>query len=87
VDSFSHAVTASIKLNLGMMATPTTTRTGKRNMRTPPQHDLLEQCIGNNSPHICLACSEEFMVDPFFLISARLKCKEGKFAEGLRAIS
>jgi hypothetical protein len=79
---------------------------GKKKYAYHPQHDLLKECIGNDSPHICLACSEEFMVDSLSPISACPKCesdqiidtwelkgkqcpkcKEGKFVEGLRAIS
>ncbi len=28
-----------------------------------PNHERLAHCIGNDSPHICLACGVEFMVD------------------------
>ena len=28
-----------------------------------PHHDLLELCIGNDEPHLCLACGAEAMVD------------------------
>lgn len=28
-----------------------------------PNHDELERCIGNDSPHICLACAATFTVD------------------------
>ncbi len=28
-----------------------------------PDHEQLEKCIGNDSPHLCLGCGAEFMVD------------------------
>ena len=28
-----------------------------------PHHDLMARCIGNDSPHLCLACGAEVMVD------------------------
>jgi DNA-directed RNA polymerase subunit RPC12/RpoP len=28
-----------------------------------PDHDRLAKCIGNDSPHLCLGCGNEFLVD------------------------
>lgn len=28
-----------------------------------PDHDRLARCIGNDSPHLCLACGAKFTVD------------------------
>ena len=28
-----------------------------------PDHERLSLCIGNDSPHLCLACGNEFVVD------------------------
>ena len=28
-----------------------------------PDHERLARCIGNDTPHLCLACGEEFVVD------------------------
>ncbi len=28
-----------------------------------PDHERLARCIGNDSPHVCLACGNEFNVD------------------------
>lgn len=28
-----------------------------------PDQESLARCIGNDSPHLCLSCGEEFMVD------------------------
>lgn len=36
---------------------------GKKQYAYHPDHGLLEKCIGNDSPHLCLECGEEFMVD------------------------
>ncbi len=36
---------------------------GEKQYAYHPDHDRLERCIGNDSPHLCLACGTEFMVD------------------------
>jgi hypothetical protein len=28
-----------------------------------PDHEALARCVGNDSPHLCLACGQKFMVD------------------------
>ncbi len=28
-----------------------------------PQHELLDRCIGNDEPHLCVACGDESRVD------------------------
>jgi DNA-directed RNA polymerase subunit RPC12/RpoP len=40
-----------------------------------PNHEALARCIGNDSPHLCLSCGKEFMVDSRDPISACPKCK------------
>ena len=36
---------------------------GEKQYAYHPDHDLLEKCIGNDTPHLCLYCGHEFMVD------------------------
>ena len=36
---------------------------------------LLELCIGNDSPHLCLSCGHEFMVDSNARITECPQCK------------
>ena len=40
-----------------------------------PDHEKLGRCIGNDSPHLCLSCGQDFMVDSRAPISACPKCK------------
>jgi len=28
-----------------------------------PDHERLSRCIGNDTPHLCLSCAHEFLVD------------------------
>ena len=44
-----------------------------------PDHDRLAQCIGNDSPHLCLSCGHEFMVDSRAPVSACPKCIASEF--------
>jgi DNA-directed RNA polymerase subunit RPC12/RpoP len=39
-----------------------------------PDHERLALCIGNDSPHICLACGGEFMVDSLAPVAACPDC-------------
>lgn len=39
-----------------------------------PDHENLARCIGNDSPHLCLACGEEFMVDSRAPVEKCPKC-------------
>ena len=36
---------------------------GKKQYAHHPDHERLALCIGNDRPHLCLACGKEFMVD------------------------
>lgn len=36
---------------------------GRKHYAYHPDHKRLAQCIGNDSPHLCLACGAEVMVD------------------------
>jgi DNA-directed RNA polymerase subunit RPC12/RpoP len=40
-----------------------------------PDHENLDRCIGNDSPHLCLACGEEFMVDSRSSLEECPKCR------------
>jgi len=39
-----------------------------------PNHEQLARCIGNDSPHHCLGCGAEFMVDSRAPIAACPSC-------------
>lgn len=45
-----------------------------------PNHEKLAQCIGNDSPHLCLTCGEEFMVDTQAPAMLCPKCGGGEAA-------
>jgi len=54
-----------------------------------PDHEKLDRCIGNDSPHICLSCGAEIMIDSRKPVSVCPKCKHTELAdtfklEGLR---
>jgi hypothetical protein len=36
---------------------------GKKTYAYHPDHERLARCVGNDVPHICLACAEEFVLD------------------------
>jgi DNA-directed RNA polymerase subunit RPC12/RpoP len=37
--------------------------TGRKQNAYHPHHERLARCIGNDSPHLCLACGKKFNVD------------------------
>ena len=37
--------------------------TGCKQYAYHPDHERLARCIGNDSPHLCLACGKEFNID------------------------
>ena len=39
-----------------------------------PDHKRLALCIGNDSPHLCLVCGNEFMVDSRAPVSTCPRC-------------
>ena len=39
-----------------------------------PNHDLLDLCVGNDVPHICLDCGTEFNIDSRWPIDTCPKC-------------
>jgi DNA-directed RNA polymerase subunit RPC12/RpoP len=36
---------------------------GEKRYAYHPNHDALARCVGNDTPHLCLRCGEEFNVD------------------------
>ncbi len=36
---------------------------GTKHYAYHPDHEALARCVGNDSPHLCLACGEEFLLD------------------------
>ena len=46
-----------------------------------PDHERLALCIGNDSPHLCLACGDEFMVDSLAPVEACPKCGAAEIAD------
>jgi predicted RNA-binding Zn-ribbon protein involved in translation (DUF1610 family) len=46
-----------------------------------PDHERLDRCIGNDSPHLCLACGESLMVDSRVPVTACPKCGERELAD------
>ena len=54
---------------------------GEKQYAYHPDHDALDRCIGNDSPHLCLECGEEFMVDSRAPTEACPKCGAKEFAD------
>lgn len=46
-----------------------------------PDHERLARCIGNDSPHVCLACGEEFKVDSRAPTTECPKCRAADIAD------
>jgi predicted Zn-ribbon and HTH transcriptional regulator len=47
---------------------------GEKQYAYHPDHENLAKCIGNDSPHLCLGCGAESMVDSRAPIKACPKC-------------
>ena len=47
---------------------------GEKQYAYHPNHDKLVRCIGNDSPHICLDCGEQFKVDSRSPLTKCPKC-------------
>jgi DNA-directed RNA polymerase subunit RPC12/RpoP len=54
---------------------------GRKQYAYHPDHKALDRCVGNDSPHICLACGEEFNVDSRAPVAECPKCMAGDIAE------
>jgi hypothetical protein len=48
---------------------------GKKCYAYHPDHEALAKCVGNDSPHLCLACGAEFNVDSRTPNSGCPKCR------------
>ena len=46
-----------------------------------PDHEKLEQCISNDTPHLCLTCGHEFMVDSRAPVSTCPRCEAPEFVD------
>jgi predicted RNA-binding Zn-ribbon protein involved in translation (DUF1610 family) len=46
-----------------------------------PDHEHLALCIGNDSPHLCLACRERFMVDSWEPVAVCPTCGAAEIAD------
>jgi predicted Zn-ribbon and HTH transcriptional regulator len=64
------------------MAIPTSIDdAGEKQYAYHPDHEDLAKCIGNDSPHLCLGCGAEFMVDSEAPIKACPKCHSAEIAD------
>jgi DNA-directed RNA polymerase subunit RPC12/RpoP len=54
-------------------------RAGKKRYAYHPDHENLARCIGNDTPHLCLECGEEFMVDSRAPVKSCPKCGSPRF--------
>ena len=45
------------------------------------QSSEFDRCVGNDSPHLCLSCGKEFMVDSEAPITARPKCTASEIVD------
>ena len=46
-----------------------------------PDHENLARCIGNDTPHLCLACGCEFVVDSMTPVEACTRCGATQIVE------
>ena len=53
---------------------------GEKQYAYHPDHEHLALCIGNDSPHLCLTCGEQFMVDSRAPRSGCPKCASAEVA-------
>ena len=54
---------------------------GEKQYAYHPDHERLAMCVGNDSPHICLGCGEEFNVDSEAPIAACAKCGSSEISD------
>lgn len=57
---------------------------GQKQYAYHPDHENLARCIGNDSPHICLNCGEEALVDSRSPIQSCPKCKAENLVSAFR---
>jgi DNA-directed RNA polymerase subunit RPC12/RpoP len=56
-------------------------QSGKKKYAYHPDHEKLALCIGNDSPHLCLTCGKEFMVDSQKPRTDCPKCHSDQFVD------
>jgi DNA-directed RNA polymerase subunit RPC12/RpoP len=56
-------------------------KTGVKQYAYHPDHERLARCIGNDSPHLCLKCGHEFMIDSRAPITACPNCDASDIAD------
>src|SRR4028118_779947 len=54
---------------------------GAKHYAYHPDHEALRRCVGNDSPHLCLHCAEQFMVDSEAPIDQCPKCASKNIAD------
>ena len=54
---------------------------GDKHYAYHPDHKGLARCVGNDSPHLCLACGHEFMVDSRAPVAKCPKCGASEIAD------
>jgi DNA-directed RNA polymerase subunit RPC12/RpoP len=57
---------------------------GRKQYAYHPDHESLARCIGNDSPHLCLACGETFNVDSRSPTAECPRCKAGDIADAFQ---
>ena len=59
---------------------------GEKQYAYHPDHERLSLCIGNDRPHLCLSCRNEFMMDSRAPISACPVCGSHDFVDTYQLI-
>lgn len=54
---------------------------GKKHYAYHPDHENLERCIGNDTPHLCLYCGYQFKVDSQNPITECKKCNTSSISD------
>lgn len=54
---------------------------GRKHYAYHPDHERLALCIGNDSPHLCLACGHEPMVDSNHPTATCPKCNASQLVD------
>jgi hypothetical protein len=50
---------------------------GRKRYAYHPDHENLARCVGNDEPHLCMACGAEAKIDSLKRITSCRKCKGG----------
>jgi DNA-directed RNA polymerase subunit RPC12/RpoP len=54
---------------------------GKKQYAYHPDHENLERCIGNDTPHLCLGCGLELKIDSLAPVTACPECKSAELRD------